>query len=74
MAVCNNEWAFTKRANLYMLREEKAMVPNSVMDVFLMIVMESLKKKPYPYKRCAAVTRPLALFMSKQEHTTELAR
>lgn len=32
-------------------------------------VMESLKKKSYPYKKRVAITRPLALFMSKSQHT-----
>lgn len=48
------------------------MVPNDVMDVFIMIVLDSLKKTPYPYKKWGPITHPLELLMSKQYHLAEI--
>lgn len=47
------------------------MGPNDVMDVFVLIIIDSWKKEPYPYMRCATITCSLALLMSKVEHTAK---
>lgn len=49
------------------------MVLDNVIDVYVMIILGTLKKQPYPYKRRATITRPLALLMSKQDHLVEVA-
>ena len=56
-----------------MLLKGNTMVPDNVVDVFIMIVIASPKKKPYPYKRDAAIMRPLALLIWKQDHTGKVA-
>ena len=47
-------------------------VPNDVMDMFVVAVIESLKRKPHPYKKRAKC--PLALLMSKTEHLAEVSQ
>lgn len=69
--VWKSELSYTTRANVYTLTEGKHIVLDDVMDVFVLIIIDSFKKEPHPYKRRAAISCPLALLMSKAEHTAE---
>lgn len=59
------------QTDAYTLLEGKHMVPDDVIDLFVLIIIDSFKKVSNPYKRRATITHPLALLMSKVEHTAE---
>lgn len=52
--------SFMTQTHVYTLLEGKHMVLDDVIDLFDMIIIDSLKKVSYPYKRRAAITCPLA--------------
>lgn len=65
--IWKSELSYTTRAHVYTLMEGKHMVLDDVMDVFVLIIIDSFKKDPYLYKRRAAISLPLALLMSQAE-------
>ncbi|XP_039135799.1 uncharacterized protein LOC120273234 [Dioscorea cayenensis subsp. rotundata] len=68
-----NDYVNTTRASLYTMLDRKEMVKDDVMDTFICIIQKSLTRVPYLYMKCTFITRPLALFMSKQEDASETA-
>lgn len=49
------------------------MAPDDVMDIFVLVIRDTLKKGPYLYKRRAKIIGPLALLMLKVEHTAKIS-
>jgi len=45
------------------------MVPNNVVNVFVIMLLDTLKKSPNVYKMTATITRLTALALSRQEHS-----
>lgn len=71
MVILKNELSFTTWDQFHTLWEQK-IFSDDVLDVFILIFMESLKKKLYPYKKHVAVTCRLVVLMSKSEHIAEV--
>lgn len=66
-----NEFSYITPVHVYTLIDRKHMVLNNVMEVFVLIIIDSLKKQPYPYRKHVTITLLLALFMSKVDHIAE---
>lgn len=49
------------------------MAPDDVMDIFVLVIRDTLKKGPYLYKRRAKIIGPLALLMLNVEHTAKIS-
>ena len=56
----------------YALVDLKKVVLHDLTDVFILMLINTLTKSPWQYKRHNNITKLLALTLSKQEHTTEL--
>ena len=68
----SNERGHTSHSHLYALIDSKHMVPDDVIDVFVLILLDSLKKLSLEFKRPTTVTRPMALALSRQERSLSI--
>lgn len=55
--------------HLHALIDGKQMVPDDVIDIFVLMLIYTLKKSPNVFRMTATITRPMALALSRQEHS-----
>lgn len=55
-------------SHLYALIDDKQMVPEDVIDLFVLMLLNILKKLSTGFKMTATITRPMALALSRQDH------
>lgn len=60
---------YTTRDHLYALVDGKSMVSEDVMDVYVVMLREGLKRIPCDFKRFASIFRPIALALSQKPHS-----